>query len=51
MSKFRYDERLLLKNIVANLSITRLPDSEIVREIERHTGKSISLKQIYNMRE
>ena len=51
MSKFCYDERLKVKNIVANLSITRLPDSEIANEIERQTGKSISLKQIYNIRQ
>ena len=51
MPKFCYDERLQVKNIVANLSITRLPDIEIAREIERQTGKSISLKQIYNIRQ
>ena len=51
MSKFRYDERLQIKNIVASLIITRLSDIEIAKEIERQTGKSISLKQIYNIRQ
>jgi hypothetical protein len=51
MSKFSIDERKQLKNIVANLSITRLADIEIAKEIERQTGKSITTKQIYNIRE
>jgi hypothetical protein len=51
MPKFSIDERKQLKNIVANLSITRLADSEIAKEIERQTGKSITTKQIYNVRE
>jgi hypothetical protein len=51
MPKFSIDERRQLKNIVANLSITRLADIEIAKEIEKQTGKSITTKQIYNIKE
>jgi hypothetical protein len=50
MSKFSIDERKQVKNIVANLSITRLENIEIAKEIERQTDKSITTKQIYNIR-
>jgi len=51
MSKFSYDERSQIKNIIANLSITRLSDYEIIKEIERQTSKTITRKQIYNIRQ
>ena len=51
MPKFRSDERAYIKNIVANCTITRQSDNDIIKEIERQIGKSISLKQIYNIRQ
>ena len=44
------DERRQL-NIVANLSLTRLSDIKIAKEIERQTGKTITTKPIYNIRQ
>ncbi len=42
MSKFTYEERTQVKNIIATLSIKRIPDEEIVAEIKRQTNKSIT---------
>ena len=51
MPKFPNNERILVKNIVANLSIIRRCDNEIIKEIERQTNKTITRKQIYNIRQ
>ena len=42
MSKFTYAERELIKSIVASLSIKRIPEYEIISEIQRQTDKTIS---------
>ena len=51
MRKLPSDERKFVKNIVANLSITRASDNEIIKVIERQTNKTITRKQIYNIKQ
>lgn len=41
-SKFTLHDRTLVKTIVATLSIKRVPDTEIVQEIERQTNNTIT---------
>lgn len=41
-SKFIFQDRSLVKTIVDTLSIKRVPDIEIIQEIERQTGNSIT---------
>lgn len=51
MSKFTYDERSLVKNLVANLTIRRIDDNDIIKVIYDQTGKTITRKEIWNIRE
>ena len=47
MPKFTCTERLTVKNIVAMLTIKRIPDSEIIKSIFDQTGKDYDCKQSY----
>jgi hypothetical protein len=51
VSKFTNDERTLIKNIVATLSIKRIPDSDIIKEVYERTKKTITRKSLYNVRQ
>ena len=51
MSKFTHDQRSLVKNIVANLTIKRIAEEDIIKMIFDQTGKSITRKEIWNIRE
>ena len=51
MSKFTNGERSLVKNIVANLTIKRIAEEDIIKVIFDQTGKSITRKEIWNIRE
>ena len=51
MSKFTHDQRSLVKNIVANLTIKRIEEEDIIKVIFDQTGKSITRKEIWNIRE
>ena len=51
MSKFTNEERSSIQNIVANLTIKRIPDSLIIKHIEDTTGKSITRKTLWNIRQ
>jgi hypothetical protein len=51
VSKFTNGERTLIKSIVATLSIKKIPDSEIIKEIYQQTGKTITRKEIYTVRQ
>ena len=51
MSKFTNGERSLVKNIVANLTIKRIAEEDIIKVIFDKTGKSITRKEIWNIRE
>ena len=50
MRKFTREERSLVKSIVAALSM-RIPESEILKEIERQTHKTITTKFLYYVKE
>ena len=41
----------MIKGIVATLTLKRLPDDEIIKDIFDNTNKTISRKQIYNVRQ
>ena len=51
MPKFTGPERNLIQSIVANLTIKRIPDPEIMKEVSSQTKKSISAKSLYNIRQ
>ena len=50
MSKFTIAQKLLVNSIVASLTIKRIPNNEIIKEIERQTGKTVSRMTIGNVR-
>lgn len=50
MPKFTASERLLIQNIVCNLSIKRIPDNEIIKEVYEQTKKTISKVTLFNVR-
>ncbi len=51
MAKFTGPERTLAKSIVATLSIKRIPDTEIIKEIYDKTNKMITRMSLYNLRQ
>ena len=51
MPKFTNGEKILIKNIVATLSIKKISNPEIVKEIYQKTNKTITRKEIYNVRQ
>jgi hypothetical protein len=50
MAKFTYEERNSIKVLIATLTIKRIPDAEIIREVHKATNKTITRKTIYNVR-
>jgi hypothetical protein len=48
--KFTTTERMLIQNIVCNLSIKRIPDNEIIKEVYEQTKKNISKVTLFNIR-
>jgi predicted PolB exonuclease-like 3'-5' exonuclease len=48
--KFTASERMLIQNLVCNLSIKRIPDNEIIKEVYEHTKKTISKVTLFNIR-
>lgn len=46
MSKFTSAERILLKSIVATLTIKRIPESEIIKEIFYQMNKTITTRYL-----
>jgi len=50
MGKFVASERSIVKSIVATLTIARIPDAEIIKEIKKSTGKTISKRSIVAIR-
>ena len=50
MSKFTYDERNLVKSIVASLTIKRIPEPEIIKAIFDQTQKTITGRQVTRLR-
>jgi hypothetical protein len=51
MSKFTATERILVKSIVASLSIKRVPEIEIIKEVFTQTNKSLSRSGLYRVKE
>ena len=51
MSKFTDEERKAIQNIVAKLSIKRIPDTEIIEEVRNQTDKMITRQTLYNTRQ
>ena len=51
MSKYTAAERTLVKSIVASLSIKRVPDPEIIKEIYAQTNKTLSRSGLYRVRQ
>jgi hypothetical protein len=51
MPKFTASERQLVKSMVATLSIKRIPDLEIIKEVERQTHKSISIRYLTEIKQ
>jgi hypothetical protein len=51
VSKFTNDERSTIENIVANLTIKRIPDALIIKHIFNQTGKTITRKTLWNIRQ
>lgn len=51
MSKFTATERHHIESLVATLSVKKVPDLDIIQEIEKKTGgKTITQREIYNVR-
>jgi|GEM_PF-1727978 len=51
VSKFTYAERTLVMTLVATLSIKRIPDLEIIKEIERQTNKTVTTRYLYQVKQ
>lgn len=50
-SKYTLSERTLIKNIVASLAIKKTSNNEIIKEIYQKTNKTVTRKEIYNVRQ
>ena len=51
MSKFLKGEKAIVKSIVANLTIKRIPDLEIIQNIFEVTNKTITLRYLSKLRQ
>ena len=51
MSKYIATERTPVKSIVASLSIKRIPETEIMKEVFAQTNKSISRAGLYKVKQ
>jgi DNA-directed RNA polymerase subunit RPC12/RpoP len=51
MSKYTATERTLVKSIVASLSIKRIPETEIMKEVYLQTNKSLSRSGLYRVKQ
>jgi hypothetical protein len=51
VAKFTTAERSLAKSILATLSIKKISDAEVIKEIERQTKKSIGRRSLYDLRQ
>ena len=51
MSKFTHAEKATIKSMVATLSIKKIPEVEILKEIERQTNKALSRRFLCNVKQ
>jgi len=49
--KFTYAKKALVKSIVTNLTIKRIPESQIIKEVYKQTNKTITRQTLYNLRQ
>jgi len=49
--KFRNGERTEIESIVASLTIKRIPDSLILKHIFNQTGKTLTKRSLWNIRQ
>ena len=50
MPKFTSAERILVKSIVASLSIKRIPEQDITHEVYRQTNKTLTKSGLFYIR-
>jgi hypothetical protein len=50
VSKFTEPERRTIMSLVASLTIKRIPESEILKEVYRQTNKTMTKQSLYNIR-
>ena len=50
MSKYTYAERQLIKDIVAALTIKRIPEPEILAEVYKQTNKTLSHSGLFRVK-
>ena len=50
-SKFSRNQRDLIKNIIAMLSIKRIPEQEIIKAVFDQTNETISERYLYDMKQ
>ena len=51
VAKFTYQERHIVKSLIAALTIKRIPDKEIIKNIFDETNKMISERTLYQLRQ
>jgi hypothetical protein len=51
VGKFTAEERRAVYSIVSALSVKRIPDAEIMAEINKDTNKKISRQSLYNIKQ
>jgi hypothetical protein len=51
MTKYTAEEQALIKSIVAMLSIKKVHDADIIKEVYSQINKTISRKSLYNVRQ
>jgi hypothetical protein len=51
LPKFTNVERILLKSMVATLSIKRVPESDIIKEIFHQTNKTITTRYLSDVKQ
>jgi hypothetical protein len=51
MSKFTYNERNLIKSIVAIFTIKRIPDNETIKEIQNQTNKTMTVRNLTRIKQ
>ena len=51
VAKFTHAERHIVKSLIAALTIKRIPDKEIIKNIVDETNKTISERTLYKLRQ
>jgi len=49
--KFTNAKKALVKSIMTNLTIKRIPESQIIKEVYKLTNKTITRRILYNLRQ